>query len=135
MSNPMPTIDPYGAADWKDYDHNWRRRTPSGCSPEASFATPTLLSGTVPSHPVVSGLPQFGQFVYNQTEDALEFRSKDNVWKPYRSLPFNTKTVTDTTATVKIAHSRLLAATRESPSLRRHLHRSTVHRPRWRPHR
>ena len=105
MSNPLPTIDPYGAADWKDYDHNWRQLDAEWLQSRGiiRYQTAAQRDSAIASGGL-GGSPQVGQFVYNQTEDALEFRSKDNVWKPYRSLPVNTKTVTDTTSFVKLAH-------------------------------
>ena len=106
MSDPIPTIAPYGAADWDDYDHNWRAADAEWLQSRGilRFSNAAQRDSAIAS----GGLgptPAIGTFVYNQTENALQMRSSDNTWQPYRSLPFNMKTVTDTVATVKIAHS------------------------------
>ena len=106
MSDPLPTIAPYGAADWDDYDHNWRAADAEWLQSRGilRFSNAAQRDGAI----VDGGLgptPAVGTFIYNQTEDILNYRSSDNTWKPYRSLPTNMKTVTDTVATVKIAHS------------------------------
>ena len=98
--DPLPTEAPYGVADWKDYKHNWREVDTDWMQDRSilRFSTTAQRDAKILS-------PQVGQFIYNLATDLLEFRSKDNVWKSYKPAPLNLNTVTDTTTTVKQAHS------------------------------
>ena len=98
--DPIPVEAPYGAADWKDYKHNWREVDTDWIQDRSilRFATATQRDQKLLS-------PQVGQFIYNNTTDALEYRSKTNAWKPYKPGPAYLETVTDTTTTVKLSQS------------------------------
>ena len=101
MVDPIPTEAPFGRADWQDYKNNWREV-------DAEWVQGRAILRYEDAAKRDSSLPgaSAGQVVYNQATDALELRSKLGTWLSYRALPQNLKTVTDTAATVKIAHAQ-----------------------------
>jgi len=98
--DPLPPEAPYGVADWKDYKHNWREVDTDWIQDRTilRFATAAQRDAKILT-------PQVGQFIYNNTTDLLEYRSKTGTWKAYKASPVNLDAITDTTTAVKLGHS------------------------------
>src|SRR5262245_3801511 len=99
MAEPIPAEAPYGVANWVDNVNNWREVDAEWTQARAilRFASNSTRNSALPS-------PGVGQFVYNNTTDALQFWSKTGAWKDYKPLPAFTTSYEDTGSGVTIGH-------------------------------
>jgi len=76
-------VDPlYGAANWSDYVDNWREADAEWIQARTilRFQTSAARDAALPG----AGA---GQFIYNGTNDYLEYRSSSGTWKSYKATP------------------------------------------------
>lgn len=94
------TLNDWGKSNWTNYVDYWRDNDAEYLQARTilRYHNPTDRDADNPT-------PLSGQVVYNEADDLLYYRSKDNTWKRYGPMPFNMAPSVDATTGVGLKHA------------------------------